>query len=310
MHVCGYGVSAERTAVITLLIALLFFIPQQLKATDHRFEKRLKWERAFIFSSPVLFLVLMVPFAHAWTVHHRQSLILDDFNQIVSSASEMFDQYESYSKIREISYDQVLQARNSGDSVTNRNKMEVLHLILLSSNYDTLKSVSKVWMDKATDKRVTTWNVFLLGNLTGIYDAVSQWYGDLQTFSETKLSDERDVKKFDSNQRFFFEMENIFSNTAAHYTDIKGFSPLTPLWLLIVYAMLLFPYLLQSRHTKTTGTKLTLFGARNQRKIKEPASINEVPEKIEDANDTKVDFPKTGKPEQKSDHDAFESFKM
>ena len=44
--------SGVITGVITLLIAALFFIPQQLKATDHRFEKRIKWERAFIFFSP------------------------------------------------------------------------------------------------------------------------------------------------------------------------------------------------------------------------------------------------------------------
>lgn len=40
------------TAAITLIIGLLFFIPQQLKATERRFDKRIKWERAFIFASP------------------------------------------------------------------------------------------------------------------------------------------------------------------------------------------------------------------------------------------------------------------
>ena len=299
------------TAVVTLLIALLFFIPQQLKATDRHFGRRLKWERAFIFSSPVLFLLLMVPFSHAWTVHHRQSLILDDFNQIISSANDMFDQYELYSKIRDVSYRQKLGVEDGEVSVKNFNKLEILHLALLSQNYDSLKSVSRVWMEKSVNRDVSTWNVFLLGNLTGIKEAIFSWYDDLRMFSRTKLSEEGDdVKLFDSSQRIFFEMESTIANTAALYTDIKGFNPLTLLWLLIVYAMLLFPYLLQSRHTKTTGTNLTLFGFRNNRKGADNTIPSEISDSPLESDETRTEFPNDQIPGQKPGHDSFESFKM
>lgn len=298
------------TAVVTLMIAAIFFIPQQLKATDRRFERRLKWERAFIFSSPVLFLLLMVPFSHAWTVHHRQSLILDDFNQIISSADEMFDQYELYSKNREISYGQKLGVGDGEISIENSNKLEILHLALLSQNYDSLKSVSKAWMEKSVNGDISTWNVFLLGNLTGIQEAIFSWHDDLQMFSSTKLSDEGDVKQFDSSQRIYFEMENNIANTAAHYTDIKGFNPLTPLWLLIVYAMLLFPYLLQSRHTKTTGTNLTLFGFRNNRKGADNTIPSEIPDNPHKTDETRTENLSEQASGQKPGHDSFESFKM
>ena len=254
------------TAAITLLLALLFFIPQQLKATDRRFEKRIKWERAFIFSSPILFLLLMVPFSHAWTVHHRQSRILDAFEQVVATANGMFDSYETYCQTRETNFRHALRVYNNEEiSVANANKLDVLHLALLSSNYERLKNESKAWMDKSSNGKVSTWNVFLLGNITEIQEAVHSWYEDLQTFSETKLSEEKDVKIFDNTSLYINEIDNRIQDAAVLYSDIKGFGPLTLLWLLIGYAMLLFPYLLQRRNTKTTGTNWTLFGFRNNK---------------------------------------------
>ena len=256
------------TAVITLLIASLFFIPQQLKATEQRFEKRIKWERAFIFSSPVLFILLMIPFSHAWTVHHRQDQILSSFNQIIAASDNMFKEYETYCSVRKINYKHTLDARyrNTGaDSITILNKQAILDLVLLSSNYDTLKSASKAWMNKSLDPNISTWNVFLLGNISGIQKAIHSWYDDLQKFSETKLNDEEDTKVFDQNSQFINAIDADIESLTSNYSNILGFSPMTLLWLALSYAMLLFPYLLQNRHTKTVGTNWTLFGFKNKK---------------------------------------------
>ena len=104
-----FVLSGIITFVIILLLGLIFLIPQQLKATDYHFEKRIKWERAFIFSSPVLFVLLMVPFSHAWTVHSRQDKILKAFEQAMTNTTEMFNQYEQYSNLRMDNYSKTLE---------------------------------------------------------------------------------------------------------------------------------------------------------------------------------------------------------
>ena len=261
-----FAVAGVITAVVTLLIGLLFFIPQQLKATERRFGKRIKWERAFVFASPILFILLMVPFAHAWTVHHRQQRILDSFGHVIHSATNMFQEYETYSQIRILDYRHTLEHGNSNKpaDITTANKTKVLSLVLLSSNYDNLKLTAEDWMSKAVNRKINTWNIFLLGNITEIQEAIHDWHGDLQNFSETVLSDEKEVKVFDSTDQCIDAIDENINMLTSLYTDIKGFSPMTLLWLLLCYMLLLFPYLLQSRHSKTVGSNYTLFGFRNK----------------------------------------------
>lgn len=263
-------ISGIITAAVALLIGLLFMVPQQLKATSHRFYKRIKWERAFIFSSPVLFIALMFPFAHAWTVHHRQDLILESFNKILESSTKMFNSYEHYADLRKNEYrltNEQLIARRSIDSLTFKNKQVLLDLILYSSNYSTLKSASNDWMNKSVNKDITTWNIFLLGNITEIQEAIHTWHSDLQSMSETRLSDEENPKIFDSSSRIIRDIDQDIEVLTSYYTSFRGFNAITLLWLLLGYAMLILPYLLQSRHTKTTGTNINLFGIKGGKSV-------------------------------------------
>lgn len=285
------------TAAITLLVGGLFLASQQLKATDHNFQRRIRWERALVFSSPILFIVLMVPFAHSWTVHHRQQQIVDSFHSILASADELFDKYEVYSHIRELNYRYTLGVTEEGASISDSNKLEVLHLSLRSSNYDALKSASQMWMDKSVNKEVSTWNVFLLGNITEIRKAIHNWYDDMKTFSAITLSDEDDVRCFDSSSHYINDIDNQIDALAALYSDIKGFSPLTLLWVLLGYAMLLLPYLLQDRYSKTIGTTWTLFGFLNRQKGKE---TEEVP----------VGLPADDAEASSKGNESYESFKL
>ena len=78
------------------------------------------------------------------------------------------------------------------------------------------------------------------------------------------MSDEKEVKVFDSTDQCIDAIDENINMLTSLYTDIKGFSPMTLLWLLLCYMLLLFPYLLQSRHSKTVGSNYTLFGFRNK----------------------------------------------
>lgn len=294
------------TFVVVLLLGLIFLIPQQLKATDYHFDKRIKWERGFIFASPVLFVLLMIPFSHAWTVHSRQDKILKAFEQALTNTTEMFNQYEQYSTLRMDNYSKTLERVYSDTTTTYVNKREILRLILLSSNYDTLKNSSKAWMDKSVDKKVTTWNVFLLGNITEIREAIHTWHSNLQGFSQKKLKEEQNAEIFDSSNSYIQNIDKQLDVLETYYVDIKGFSLITLLWLLLGYVMLLAPYLLQERHTKTIGTKWTLFGSDNNKKRSDKKENQRRNSESEDQNeqDDYKNYQKNTDSSDKNDYSA------
>ena len=293
------------TAAIILLTGALFIVPQKLKATTHRFERRILWERILIFASPILFILLMIPCAHSWTVHQRQQKILDGFGEVIHSASQMFTDYETYSTIRKSEYAHLLSESSTPpiDSLTVINKQNTLDLILLSQNYKTLKTNALQWIEKAENKKVTTWNVFLLGNITEIDEAIHNWHNDLQEFSETKLSDEPEPKLFDSSHKGIHKIEDEVTELTANYSNILGFSPITLLWILLGYCCLLLPYLLQSRHSKTIGTQWSLFGFRKGR----------TKTAIEPSKSSPTDSPDTPEQEEHispAEEEEYKSFKI
>lgn len=262
VYLTGYFLlSGIITFVIVVLMGLLFFIPQQLKGTTHRFRKRIKWERAFIFSSPVLFLVMMVPFSHSWTVHHRQDDILKTFNAVIDSSSSMFNQYDQYAQKRISTY----SAHLSDTGYTRENKEAMLKLLLLSSNYDMLKHASEKWMKMATNPKVSTWNIFLLGNIGEIKEAIHNWHECMQEFSKKSLSDEGNPPCFDQSGQYLQSIDQKITELTGFYGNATGFYWITVFWLLLGYAMLILPYLLQTRHSKTIGTQWVLFGSKNKK---------------------------------------------
>lgn len=254
-------VSSIITLVVVALLGALFFIPQQLKGTERRFEKRIKWERAFIFASPFLFLLLMVPFSHAWTVHFHQKEILDQFDAVVEKTGQMFDDYETYSNRRIENYALQLQDNSSMKDYTRENRTDILRLALLSSNYDSLKHSAKDWMVKNSNSPTrSTWNIFLLGNTHTIQEAIQEWHQQLKNFSQDFSWDDENFSPWDNDNAQMNDIdETIDTKMTSYYTNIIGFNPIMILWLVLGYAMLIFPYILQHRHSKTIGTQWSLF---------------------------------------------------
>ena len=196
----------------------------------------------------------------------------------------MFDTYEHYADIRKSEYtltNEQLIARRAIDSVTFKNKQNSLDLILFSSNYSNLKSASNAWMSKSIDKKITTWNIFLLGNITEIKEAIHSWHDDLQTMSATRMKGEDNPKVFDSSSKCIHDIDQNIEVLTSYYTSFRGFNIITLLWLLLGYAMLILPYLLQSRHTKTTGTNINLFGIKGNK-----ATLVEQPRDLPTSSDS------------------------
>ena len=110
-------------------------------------------------------------------------------------------------------------------------------------------------------------NIFLLGNIDSIQGAIHGWHGALQHLSEFSWECEDSVARFDNDGQMIGAIDNIIKgdnkeSLTSYYGNIEGFSLITIIWLVLGYAMLLFPYLLQPRHSKTIGTRWSLFRTR------------------------------------------------
>lgn len=254
---------------ITAFLYIIFFIgAQQMKASGVKMARKIIWERFFIFGSPIIFIAGMLSMSHFWTVKAQNDEIVNQFTQAINSSKQLFDDYETYANERIENYDKMLghiiasrisdpctfsEAGFTGDmaNVQKENMVETLRLQLLSQNYDSLKNVATKWIDNA-NQGASTWNVFLLGNTREIKDALGNWENQLKSYSTKQLS----------NEVMFDEIPAFSSNGAANaisgidgmtssFTTQKAPNVSALLFGIAIYLMLLFPYAIQERHTKS-----------------------------------------------------------
>ncbi len=269
---------------ITDIVFILFFIgAQQLKATGTKMRRKIIWERIFIFGSPAVFIASMISMSHFWTVMSQNTKIVETFTNSINSAKQLFTDYEDYANHRIASYQDDLTNiienksidpqtfHNAGFDdlkayIQRDNMVETLRLQLLSENYDSLKNVANAWIENAS-QGASTWNVFLLGNTREIKDALNNWENQLKIFSSKEMSNEsiykKDVMHFQSDGAKN-AINGIESLTAA-FTTRKAPTATAKIFGIIIYMMLLFPYIIQDRHSKST---LRLIGDENHNSSK------------------------------------------
>lgn len=263
---------------ITDIVFILFFIgAQQMKASGTKMGRKIIWERIFIFGSPIVFIAGMISMSHFWTVKSQNTDIVDTFTNSINNSKQLFADYEQYANQRIESYQNDLTSiivnkstdpqkfhkagfEDSKASIQRDNMVETLRLQLLSQNYDSLKNVAYAWITNAS-QGASTWNVFLLGNTREIKDALNNWENQLKNFSSKEMTNEsicRDVIHFESDGAK--NAVNGIESLTASFTTQK-FPTIAAIILgIIIYMMLLFPYILQDRHTKST---LRLVGNEN-----------------------------------------------
>lgn len=259
---------------VTDLLFIIFFIgAQQMKAAGEKIKRKIIFERIFVFGSPIIFIGGMIAMSHFWTVHSKNDEIVNAFSESINSSKKLFDDYESYSNGRIEAYEKSLNqiiANKSTDikvfkdagfeddkaNIQKANMVETLRLQLLSQNYDSLKSVAIEWIDNA-NQGASTWNVFLLGNTREIKAALGNWENQLKSFSAKELSNEAikyEVPKFSSSgaQSAISGIDGLTSS----FTTQKSPNMAAIVFGVIMYLMLLFPYFLQDRHTKSSYINL------------------------------------------------------
>ena len=274
----GDFIEASITMVVVDTVLAVFFVGSQLaKATAHKFSKRIWLERIGIFFSPVVFVLCLLPYFHFWAVHSHNDEIVNDFQTAINASKDMFSEYDEYAQNRIDNYQTMLDRVISNQSVNpesfaacgfttgeehiqEANMVKALRLQLLSCNYDSLKISALNWIESSS-KGASTWNVFLLGNTKEIKSAIRDWNRQLCEFSHKKLRNEEfmgnEVKDFYESNHNLYNVEKGLDGLTVLFSQ-NQFPGLTAIVIaILLYLAMLFPYLLQDRHTKSV---YSLFG--------------------------------------------------
>lgn len=244
--IAGIGV-----AIIDALLLCFFLGVQVTKSVEKKFAKRVIVERILLCLTPFVMYLCMLPQNHFWTVYEQRQEIETQFSSSIEQAKEMFESYESYASTRIDNYDRLL-AKKKVSGVSRANKVEALTLQLKSDNYYNLKTSATEWINKATG--ATVWNVFMLANIKTINDAVEDWNQKLTTMSENALSDEGNIQSFDSNSAVVSAVKSGLESLKSIYTVRRDAQSYCWFIMLLCYFMLLAPYLIQRRNTKSLYT--------------------------------------------------------
>ena len=92
--------AAIGLAVVDFVLIIVFMGAQQLKASGVHMRRKIIWERALVFSSPVIFAVSTIFCQYFWNLQNRQDEILTQFNSALNYTGEMFNEYEDYADRR------------------------------------------------------------------------------------------------------------------------------------------------------------------------------------------------------------------
>ncbi len=280
-----------KVGVTDLLLLFVFMGAQRFKAAEVKFNRKIIYERIFIVLCPIAFAVAMVPYNHFWSVFEQRDDIETQFTKSINSVRNLFEDYEKYSNERIAMYSkslsvwvvaardsldaQLLQCKNSckkkgcdskcesdynyslgellRDSVDEENRyIYALKLQLLSENTDSLKSKAISWIDEA-NQGTSVWNAFLIGNIDVIAKSIENWHQTLQEFSTPVYSVEFEPKPFDAEGITINDALERIHALKKIYQETTGIK-INAIWTgLILFLMLLFPYVIQRRNTKAVG---------------------------------------------------------
>ena len=236
--------------IIDSLLIVFFIGPQLLKGADEKFKRRIVFERILFFTAPIVFCLLMIPYAHFWTVFDRRGVIEKTFSTSIDETKEMFVAYKTYADARVKEYDTKLGSEKA-PPVSRKNKVQALKLQLAADNYSNLKDASYQWIDRAS--KSTVWNVFMLGNINSIGNALNNWNSSLTNMSQKVMSDEpQGITPFTAEDPSVIHAINHLASLKGYYSKMQSPSWIAVVTGLILMVMLSLPYVVQSRNTKST----------------------------------------------------------
>mgnify|MGYP001362341162 CR=1 FL=1 len=233
-----------------LALVITFIGAQFTKASKSKFRKRIKLERLLIALSPIVLIGTLIPYNHFWNVYSQQDKMVNQFSQSILQAQKMFNDYELYAKNR---IDLLAKDKKHTNEVMLEAYTTTLELQLLSKNTTELSKNALKWITHTQQGR-TIWNAFLIGNVQQIANAIKTWNNMLIELSRPVLSVENsNVKSFDTDKKSLNAVLSDLNNLTLTFTHKGCIHINTIISSVFLFIFLLFPYLVQSRHTKAYG---------------------------------------------------------
>ncbi len=272
---CNFMKATVVMIIVGVVLLAVFIGAQILKATNHKFGKKIVLERCLIFGSPLIFIACLYPYFHCFTVYNQNAEISQNFTTAIKASQSMFTDYEAYANQRIANYNKML-----GQVIANRqsnpqafagcgfsegkqnyqkdNMLKTLRLQLLSENFTRLKTEAIKWIGNSS-KGASIWNVFLLGNTRQIKAAIHDWDKQLSTMSAGKLSNEEygginHVETFNEASASLETVDKGLDSVSALFSGSGTPSIISFFLVVVLYCALLFPYFLQDRNTKSMYT--------------------------------------------------------
>lgn len=245
----NFSQSVIVTGVLLIFLLFTFLLIQQLKATDGNFSKNIKYERFLLILSILFFVVSMIPFSHFWNIHDKKEQISDAITEAIFSSKQMFDNYDKYANERVNNYEQYI-SNTEKDEIKKQVMVETLKTQMLSSNNEALKTSATKWIDNAS-QNASVWNIFLTGNIDNIKSIVGVWHDELDKLG-SRLSNEPESASFSEKYPITL-LYNKYDKVSESFSNISFMPNINATVLgILLYIMLIFPYIIQDRHTKST----------------------------------------------------------
>lgn len=252
----NFLLSGLIVAFIDTLLIISFIGAQQFKIWEGDFHKNIIIERWLLFIfAPLALVIAMTPVNHFLLLRDNQDKIVSQFTCATDTAKMIFNDFETYANDRIMAINKTYTTRKATDAeakLERFNARRALKLQLLGHNYDTIRNTAIDWIDN-TVGTPSIYNIMVLGNLNEINKAFMNWNQQLSKFSSFRLSHEsKSTSDFGLDNPRIIKSINILENLKTLYRSPHGIARNTIPVALILGFLLLIPWLIQRRNTKST----------------------------------------------------------
>ncbi len=294
----GFVKPAVYVGVMVVVLAIWFIGVQKLKGVSNSYvfgyKNAIFFERFFMFTAPIVFAFCMIPFNYAMSIADNAENIENKFKESILASERIFDEYENYYEDRIADYKQFLNEvkdnkdknpelceemgfGTSYDNMKIETEIDVLTRQLNGvMNYQVLDELAGKWLS-SVEKKTNVWNVFFVGDIETIQNAIQEWNQNLEQFSSKILTTEAGIKAkpFDSDDKLISDINQALDDLRKDYKHpiLVDLDSMTVVWGVVAYLFLLMPWLIQGRHGTNPYTLLKNKAAKSMVEKTKPKEV-------------------------------------
>ena len=240
----GKFIYAISGAVLTAVLLLVYFVlPSTLLFKGGKSSVKTALRRVLIYTSPVIFCVLMVPVSHWLHLYEEKTEIETAFKESVASAKDTFKEYEQQTNRRITSYKKALNNTFLTPSEYN-SAVSVMEKKLKPG----FKGAAIKWMDNAS--KASFLNVLIYGNTGKFEDQINEWNTKLNALSKTSFDYEAGSVEFAMPHDKAKDAIKSLNKIRAIYFKVEMPGVIAIVLGLVFYIILLLPYILKSIYAR------------------------------------------------------------